>query len=102
MAISKKNVLLKFFSGQIGKQVVVKNHKNGTILAKYPDMSNAGKSEKQDKARKLFKKAQAHAAAVTANPAKKAAYAAKLEKGKSVYHTLISEYMKANKPPEDQ
>lgn len=98
MAISKKNVLLKFFSGQIGKQVVVKSHKNGIILAKYPDMSKAGKSEKQDKARKLFKKAQAYAKAIISDPEKKAAYQKELKDGKTVYHTLISEYMKANKP----
>lgn len=100
MAISKKNVLLKFFSGHIGKQIVIKNYKNKMVMSRYPDMSNAGKSEKQGKARELFKKAQAYASAIISDPEKKAAYQKSLEEGKSLYHSLISEYMKSNKQPD--
>jgi len=59
---------------------VVKNHKNGAILAKYPDMSKEGKSEKQDKASKLFKRHRPMQ--VQSFPVKKAVHAAKLRRSK--------------------
>jgi hypothetical protein len=46
MAISE-NILLKKLSGHIGRQLVVKQYGDKTVIASYPDMSNRKLSPKQ-------------------------------------------------------
>jgi hypothetical protein len=46
MAISE-NILLKKLSGHLGKQIVVKQYGDKTVVSKYPDMSKRKLSPKQ-------------------------------------------------------
>jgi hypothetical protein len=56
MAIST-NILLKMASGHIGRQLVVKQYGNKTVLSSYPDMSNRKLSPSQIRVNKIMAKA---------------------------------------------
>lgn len=92
MASSNNSLLLRKMRGQIGKQIVVKQYGNKTVITKYPDMSGVKPSKLQKVKRKEFACAVAYARAIINNPAKKAAYAMKIKKGQTVYHFAIKEY----------
>ncbi len=94
MARTSKNSLLKGMSGSIGKQLVFKVYDGMTVVSKYPDMTRIKPSMWQKESRSLFKKAVAYAQTIIRNPEAKRAYAAKLPKGKSVYHAALQEFMK--------
>ena len=79
--------------GQIGKQIVVKQYGNKTVITAYPDMSNIKPSKLQKQKRKKFAAAIAYAQSIIHNPVRKAAYAGKLKKGARVYNAAIREYM---------
>jgi hypothetical protein len=93
MARTNSNALLKGFSGAIGKQIVVKQYGDKTVISKYPDMSGVKASPNQKKRRSVFHDGVAYAKAIVRNPAKKAAYAKKLAKGQRVFQAAMSEYM---------
>ena len=82
------------FSGAVAKTVVVKQYKKyGAVLTKYPDMSKVVRTEKQKAVTSTFAKAVAYARDIISNPDKKKAFAKKLEKGVSVYHAAIREFL---------
>src|SRR5687767_14311964 len=82
------------FSGAVAKTVVVKQYKKyGAVLTKYPDMSKVVRTQKQKAATALFATAVAYAQDIIHNPDKKKAFAKKLEKGGSVYHAAIKEFL---------
>jgi hypothetical protein len=91
--VPKKSILNKA-KGQIGKEIVVKQYNYGTVITRYPDMSKIKKSVLQKKEQSLFKEAVKYAQSIIRDPKKKAEYAKKLSKGKSVYHAAIQEYLK--------
>jgi len=95
MARSKENLLLDQFSGRIGN-LIVKSYKYGAVLSKRPDMSKAGKTPKQEKARLMFKAAQAFAKNIISDTEKKKDFEKHLKPGQTVYHSAISFYMKSN------
>lgn len=97
MARTKNNPLLQGVSGKIGGQLVIKQYSYGTVISAMPDMSKVKKSRLQKIAQQKFAEAVAYARSISRNPLKKAAYAKKLEKGKSVYHAAIQEFYKKNK-----
>jgi hypothetical protein len=82
----------KGFSGAALKQFVFKTYGENTFVTKYPDMSNVVPSPLQLKEKKKFADAVKFAREIVNDPIKKAAY--KADKGKSVYHTAIKDYMK--------
>ena len=90
-----ENDLLDGASGAVGKQLVFRQRGGKTFVSKFPDMSNVEPSEKQLKEKDRFGAAVRFAQSIINDPEKKAAY--KVEKGKSVYHTAISDYMANNK-----
>jgi hypothetical protein len=94
MARTSGNPILHGLSGAIGKQVVCKVYGTQTIISKYPDMSGIRPSAEQRKKRDLFKKAVVYAQGVIHDPAKKKKYAARISKGKSVYHAALQEFIK--------
>jgi hypothetical protein len=94
--VPKKSILNKA-KGKIGDELVVKQYDYGTVITRYPDMSRVKKSPLQEKENALFKEAVKYAQGIIHDPKKKAAYAKKLKKGKSVYHAAIREYMKKNR-----
>jgi hypothetical protein len=97
MAQSTSSLLLRKMRGQIGKQFVVKQYGNKTVITAYPDMSNVKPSKAQKANRKEFAKAVAYAQSILHDPVKKKAYAAKLPKGASVYHAAMKEFWAKNK-----
>ena len=87
------NVLFDGMSGAIGKQIVFKQYSYGTVVARYPDMSNIKPSRLQKKRRTRFLEAVKYAQGILRNAELKAGFQKKIGKGKSVYHTAIKEYL---------
>ncbi len=96
MAHTTKNILLHQLRGQIGKQLVVKQYGNKTVVTRYPDMSRIKPTPSQVKRRKLFGKAVDFARYINNNPQQKAVYAKRVKKGQSVYHFALKEYLQKN------
>ena len=96
MARTDSNALLKGFSGAIGKQIVVKQYGDKTVITAYPDMGKVKASANQKVRRNVFAEAVAYAQAIITDPKKKSAYQKKLKKGQRVYQAAMSEYMKKN------
>ena len=96
MAISKDNIVTATLSGKLGN-VIFKNYGNKTVISKYPDMSKVVKTEKQLENQYQFRAAQAYAKSILSDPEKKLAFLKTVTKGRTAYHTAISEYLKRNK-----
>jgi hypothetical protein len=79
-------------NGAFGKQLVFKVRGKKTFVSKYPDMSKVKPTEKQLAEKDRFGDAVRFALNIVRDPEKKAAY--KVEKGKSVYHTAIRNYLR--------
>lgn len=89
--------LLSFLSslpvrGKVG-DVVFKQYKYGTVVTKCPDMSNAGCSRSQRKARTLFQQAVALAQQAIADTEQKR-YFGKMKGKGSAYNKAVSHYMR--------
>jgi len=93
MARTTKNIILHQLRGQIGKQLVVKQYGNKTVVTRYPDMSQVKPSPLQTKRRKVFAKAVAYARGINNDPQQKIRYAKKAKRGQSVYHYALKEYL---------
>ncbi len=94
MARSNDNPLLIGLRGKIAEGIVIKQYDYGTVISKMPDMSRVKKSPLQKLYQGKFAKAIAYAKSIIRDKKKKAAYAKKLPKGKTVYHAAIKEYLK--------
>jgi len=73
MAQSPTSVILHRMRGAIGKQIVVKQYGNKTVITAYPDMSNVKPSKLQKLKRKKFAAAIEYARSIIRDPVKKAA-----------------------------
>ena len=93
MAISK-NPFLRSFRGRINETIVVKQYKNKTVLTAFPDMTKVKFSEAQLFEQSRMRQAAAFASAIVKDPEKKAAYAATIQAGSSVYHAAIAEFLR--------
>lgn len=89
------STLASGLSGHIGKQLVFKRYAHKTVVTRYPDMSRVKPSAMQKEKRKVFAEAVAYAKAINNDPVRKAAYLAKVPKGKTVYQFALKEYLKA-------
>lgn len=96
MAIVKRNSVTKGLSGKFG-DIIFKQYSYGTVVSKVPDRSKVKLSKKQKTANTLFKAAVAYAKDVIRDPKKRKPYEAKLEQGKTVYHTALADYLKKHK-----
>ncbi len=96
MAKSNGNILLDGLNGQLGKQVVIKQYKYGTVVSRYPDMSKVKQTKKQLETVAKFKNAQVYAKRIIKDPILKAAWQAKLPEGAVVYREMIKQYMAGN------
>jgi len=54
MARSTSNIILNQLRGQIGKQLVIKQYGNKTVVTRYPEMSRIKPSVLQTKRRQVF------------------------------------------------
>src|SRR5688572_3663894 len=98
MARLDKNSLLNGVSGAIGKELVLKQYGDKTVVSKYPDMSRVKKSELQKLQQGVFAQAVAFAQGAKRDPKLRAKYLKKLKSGQSVYHAALQDFLKkANK-----
>lgn len=93
MARANKSLLLAGLRGRVG-DIVIKQYRYGTVVTKLPDMSKVKTTKLQKKKRKRFKEAVAYAKQILADPEKKAIYKTRIKKGKTIYHSAISEFLK--------
>ncbi|HNP23931.1 MAG TPA: hypothetical protein PKM63_12535 [Panacibacter sp.] len=92
MARVGKNSPLNDLSGQLGKQLVLKQYADKTVVSAYPDMSKVKPTGLQLARRAIFGEAVAYAKAINNNPTTKAEYLEKLAPGQTVYHFAMQEY----------
>ena len=94
MAISE-NILLKMLKGHIGRQLVVRQRGDKTLLCAYPDMSNRKLSPKQLEVNKQMKLANYRAKGIIGNPEKAREAQARLNvTSNKLYTALVSEYFR--------
>ena len=89
--------LLKDLRGALGKQLVVKQYADKTIVTKYPRIRKVKPTERQQLYRTLFTEAVAHAKRINNDPQQRAIYLEKVKKGQSVYQYALKEYLEKNK-----
>ena len=88
------NILLKGAKGKIGKNLIIKNYGEKTVISKYPDMSAVKYNDLQKQTQRCFAEAVAYARSIINDPVKKAEYRKKLPEGKQVYYAAIQEFLK--------
>jgi hypothetical protein len=93
MAHGKGNFLLQGISGNIGKEIVIKQYKGYTVIGRFPHMPKKRNTELQLLYEERFKAAVKYAQAINRNPVLKQAYASKLKPGQRVYNYAVKEYM---------
>ncbi len=94
MAISN-SLLLKKLSGHIGRQLVVKQYGDKTIISQYPDMSRRKLSVKQKKVNKIMEQAKDEAKRIMADENLRNAAQVRLNvTSNKLYTSLIKEYFK--------
>ena len=93
MAITN-NILLKQARGALGKQIVIKQYGDKTVLSAYPDMSKRKLSPKQIEANLLMKGANYYAQGIIANPERRDAALLRLKVLENkLYRAIIKDYM---------
>ena len=97
MARLPSNNVFSNISGQLGRQLVVKQYGNKTVVTAYPDMSKIKPSKKQKEKRNLFKEAVVYAKKINNDSKLKQKYLKKVKPGQTVYHYAIKEYLNKNK-----
>jgi hypothetical protein len=95
MAIST-NLLLKNLSGRIGKQLVIKQYGNKTVITKYPDFSSRKLSTKQKAVNESMEKATERALEIIASDTLRNEAQVRLNVTRNrLYPALISEYFRS-------
>ena len=90
--------LLKDLKGHLGKQIVVKQYGDKTVVTKYPHVKGKRKpTHNQQVFRDHFAKAVQYAQAINRDREQHALYLTKVNKGQSVYHYALKEYLEKNK-----
>lgn len=102
MAISE-NILLARLSGALGKQLVIKQYGDKTVVCKYPDKSRRKPSARQIQNRQLMDDANAAAKTILADEEMRNAAQVRLNVTRNkLYTSLVREYfltMKAAAAP---
>jgi hypothetical protein len=92
MAISK-NLLLKNLSGHIGRQIVIRQYGDKTVISQYPDMSKRKLSPKQLEVNEIMEDANYYARGIIANEELRIQAQARLNVTRNkLYTALISEH----------
>lgn len=88
------NILLKQVRGTLGKQLVIKQYGDKTVLSAYPDMSSRKLTPKQIEANERMARANDYAQGIMYNPELKNAALLRLKVLENkLYRALIKEYM---------
>lgn len=94
-----KNALLGKASGRVGRDVVLKQYGDKTVISKYPDMSQRVLSPKQLQMNEMMESANYEARRIVADEALRNEALIRLNVTRNkLYTTLISEYFKAARP----
>lgn len=94
----KNNVLVQALSGKIDG-ILLKQYSYGTVISKMPDRSKVKLTKHQKVLNGHFQEAVAFAQSIIEDPQKKMSFSkAAKKRGLSVYHYVLSEYMKGNLP----
>jgi hypothetical protein len=92
---TSNNVLLKKMTGHIGKQLVVRQYGDQTVVSKYPDMSRRKLSPKQVKVNETMSKANYRARGIIANETMRNEAQLRLNVTRNkLYTALVREYFK--------
>lgn len=96
MAISN-NILFLKTSGQIGKQLVIRQREGKTIISSYPDMSKRVLTPKQLRVNEIMAEANYATREILGDEALRNAAQVRLDVPKNkLYTALIKEYFKNN------
>ena len=79
--------------GRLGKEIVLKQYKDKTVVSRYPDMTKVKASALQRQQRQLFKEAMQFARLISSSPELRALYRQELQAGESVFHSAKKEYL---------
>lgn len=90
----KKNILLADVSGRIGKQIIIKQYGDRTVISKFPNMSKVKYTKNQKQGQSLFQRAVVFGRHVIADLKKKKEFAKKAKKGQTAYHAAVSAFMR--------
>jgi hypothetical protein len=95
MALIKKckSSLLRGMHGQIGKFFVIRQCRNGIVLAKFPEKSSVKPTARQEQAKMRFKEAVEYAKSIQYDPVKYEAYKKKLKRNQTVFTMAVAEYL---------
>jgi hypothetical protein len=94
MAISE-NLLLKKLSGHIGKQLVIRQYGDQTVISKYPDMSRRVLSPKQVRITEIMAEANYRARGIIKDEALRNEALLRLNVTRNrLYNALVKEYFK--------
>lgn len=87
------SLLLKFMSGQLGKELVIKRYGDKTVVSVYPDMSRRKLSPKQKKVNETMEDANYEAKRIMASEELRAEAQVRLNvTSNKLYTALIKEY----------
>jgi hypothetical protein len=86
---SSKATILKSFSGRVGKQMVLKQYGDKSVLSAYPNMKNRVLSPKQLENNKLMKMANHMAKGILKNPKKRDAEQLRLNVTRNKLYTAL-------------
>ena len=96
MAKNNDNIVLLGTTGNLGKQLVIKQYKKGIVVAKFPDMSGITPSKAQENKRSKFAMSVAFAKQINNNPEEHKKWKHDYPEATSVFQAAISWYMKNN------
>ena len=92
--LASNDPILKLLRGKLGKQLVFKQYGDTIVVTKYPKFRKKKRSPAQKANTSLFAQAVAYAQTILRDPKKYAAYKRRVKKGKTVYNTAISNFMR--------
>jgi hypothetical protein len=96
---TSENILLKKLSGHIGREIVIKQRGDKTVVSKYPDMSKRKLSPKQIRINEMLEEANYAARNVLANEELRNEAQVRLNvKRNKLYTALIKEYFRTAQP----
>ena len=98
-----KSTILKNFSGGIGKEIVVKQYGDKTIISKYPDMSKRKLTPKQQANNMLMEEANDYAKEIMGDPLLRNAEQVRLNVTRNkLYTALIRDFFKKAKEEKEK
>jgi hypothetical protein len=93
MAIARQGVLLKNIQGALGKNIVIKQYGDKTVITAFPDMPKRKATPLKKIYEDRFREAHKYARKILSDRNLKKAYEKKVKPGQRVYNYAVSEYL---------